>query len=146
MALIVQNRSYRKPQNNMPSGPFIDVEVTDDVNSKKVPALAFIDSGADITCISEEKIRELESTLGYTIMFQSVRVVDSKGNIIELQTYAIFVILEKKYAYSSDYGILPREPELFGDEELLIGRDILGGLVLTLDGPGQVFTIEDPKK
>ena len=40
MTLIVKNSSYHKPRNNMPAGPFIDAEVTDDINNKKMPALA----------------------------------------------------------------------------------------------------------
>ena len=65
MGVIVKDRPYYQFSNPMlPSGPALNVEISDSVSGKRELALAFIDSGADITCISEEKIEELEATLG----------------------------------------------------------------------------------
>lgn len=147
MGVIVRNYPYYQSQNRMsPTGPALNVEISDSMSGKRNSALAFIDSGADITCVSEEKVKELEKTLGYPLMIQSVPIVDSNGKIVEeLQTYAIDVILENNFLYTPDNGILTRYNDLFDEEDMLIGRDILSNLKVTLDGPNQTFTIEDPK-
>lgn len=146
MSVIVEDRSYYRFGNSMlPPAPGLDVQISDSVKSKRHLALALIDSGADITCVSEEKIGQLETILGYPIMIQSVSVVDSKGKVVEeIQTYAICVILEDKYPYVPENGILTRDNGFFGEEDMLLGRDILNDLKVTLDGRNQSFDIEDP--
>ena len=144
MGVIVADEPYYQFNNPMsPPGPALKVKMSDPESDKRRSVLALIDSGADITCISEEKVEELEKTLGYPIMMQSVSIVDSEGEVVEeLQTYVICVILENDFPYVPNNGILTRD---FGEEDMLIGRDILSSLKVTLDGPNQTFTIEDPE-
>jgi len=105
--------------------------------------LALIDSGADLTALPREKIEELKQFLGKELTMSTVQMIDPEGQVIELPTYNILVILENEFPYLED-GILPWDKRSFGDEDIWIGRDIQHKLKITLDGPNQTFTIEDP--
>jgi hypothetical protein len=91
MGVIVKNRPYYQSSNRIiPPYPALNVEISDSVDSKRISVLAVIDLAADITCVSEEKIKELEIVLGHPLMVQSFPIVDSQGEIIEeLQTYDV---------------------------------------------------------
>lgn len=150
MGIIVKKHSYHKSKSRIrPPGPVLKVKISDPANGKKQSVLALIDSGADITCISEDRIKHLEKAQGFELMPQSVEGINSKGEVVEVDTLAISIILKRglkrKFWHTPDHGILPRPRDFFGDEDMLIGRDILNKLEVALDGPNQNFTIKDPK-
>ncbi len=142
MGIIIRDYPYYQFSNGR-SGPAFNVAISKPGHEGRMMVLALIDSGADITALPKENIEELEQFLEEELTMSTVQMIDSEGQVIELKTYNILVILENEFPYLED-GMLPWDKRSFGDEDMWVGRDIQRKLKITLNGPNQTFTIEDP--
>jgi hypothetical protein len=142
MVKLLVNQSYRAISSGeqTPKGPALDVCLSDCSGKGTTGAFALIDTGADITFASWTRLKELESRLGHSLPRQGVR--DAKTGRIIFTYVACLVIGDQTLV--PELGICCPSDELFGLEEVLIGRDIQKQLVMMLNGPDQTFDIEIP--
>ena len=146
MKVIVKDLSYCELTSGMPLGPGLNIGISNHKLDQNISALAAIDSGADITCISEEKIKQLEDTLGHPLIMESVEIVDSSGKLVrEKPTYLISLTLGNEHVYIPENGVLLKSNSFFGNEDVLIGREVLNGLKVILNGPCKALTMKDPR-
>jgi hypothetical protein len=140
MSTIVKDRSYSNisGDSRMPKGPALDAFLTDSINLSKVTIFTLIDTGADITCVKWVKIKELEAKLGHPLPRERIQDLEKEREIF---TYEACVILGDE-KFTTEFGVYCPDDALFGLEDALIGRDIQKKLIITLDGPKEVFTIE----
>jgi len=94
-----------------------------------VAAPALVDSGADLTVLPEELVRMLRLP---QIGEGTVRGVESVARRVPVYAVEVEVV-----------GGIRRIVEVVGIRvNALLGRDVLNGMVITLDGPQQVLRVE----
>jgi hypothetical protein len=140
MSTIVKDRFYSTISDDprMPKGPALDAFLTDAINLSKVTIFTLIDTGADITCVKWVKIKELETKLGHPLPRERIQDLETGREIFSYE--ACLVLGAEKFIPA--FGIYCPSDALFGLEDALIGRDIQKKLIITLDGPKEVFSIE----
>nr|MDO8117919.1 hypothetical protein [Candidatus Sigynarchaeota archaeon] len=117
-------RSFSPPALVIP----VVVEDKDRTNSMIVEAK--VDTGADVTAISENVIE--------TLKLKPADFVDVRGPFDDYKvvpTYMIFVRLEDGREFR--LKVVPTKKGI-----MLLGRDALNGVVLNANGPKQVFSID----
>lgn len=118
-----------------PAAPVIEVAVYAAGTSENSQSLiALLDSGADATLIPIEILRTIQAEYVTT---RRMRGVLGKAYKIDLYAVAIEIgrhRLDGIHAIAIEHG----------EEEPIIGRDVLNQLVVTLNGLGEVVEIDDP--
>jgi len=115
-----------------PPAPIISIKVANP-NSGNFELLRMqIDTGADISAIPEKLIKELKLT-----PVRYISSCDYKGRESQELTYFVNISFQE---YDFNYT----EVISSGEENALLGRDILNKLRLMLDGKALYFEIADP--
>lgn len=130
-ATLVQDKPYEK-FSETPYGHAAGLRVALllPVSGKRVQGIrALVDSGCEVTCIYPEAV---------TIdLAADVEVVPEAGGLLALDVE----VESHVYHVHCQYVGLSRA----GNEQMLLGMDILRHWRVTLDGPNQWFTIMDPQ-
>ena len=112
-----------------PPAPFLDVQVSDTVDSRQSTVSAMIDTGSDVSFIPMDLADELD------LQFLRVGVFDGIGGEgIARPMFRVFLtVLDSE----------PRKYEVAGWHEdfALLGRDVLNRYHIILDGPNLTLTI-----
>jgi predicted aspartyl protease len=106
-----------------PSAPVAEVEVTTDVTDRAITLMAFIDSGADATMLPFVFLQELQAE---EVETRYLRTVIGKRVAVDLYRVAIRI---GAYHFRSIRAIATNSPT-----EIILGRDVLNHLVVTLNG------------
>jgi predicted aspartyl protease len=115
-----------------PPAPVIEIEI-DGYNRLfgKAALRAMVDSGADASLIPLEVLDAVGATYKETAWMRSVA-----GDRSRVDLYLVGVEIRPHLIRGLHVVAAPN------NTEAIIGRDVLNQLVLTLDGPGEVVTIE----
>jgi hypothetical protein len=108
-----------------------------------VPVEALLDTGNEVTVIKSEKIRELETSLGFRLPVK--RKIQYYGFEHLQPTFDLAFVFPEGHPYHSKYGFIVPTYWDFDVADIWLGQDILGQLVITLDGVNETVTIVDPK-
>ncbi|HAW50630.1 TPA: hypothetical protein DCX16_06750 [bacterium] len=111
------------------SHPVPVIELTVSSNSEEKKCIGIIDSGVEMTCIPEEIVEELRLRL-----VGIIAVTDFKGQVSEMCTYLANISFGD---FNFKVEVLP-----INGNKVLIGRDILNHLVITLDGKRGICEIK----
>jgi predicted aspartyl protease len=112
-----------------PPAPVLFIQLSSPARPSPIAVTALLDSGADITVVPR--------TVAQNLSLQPVYVTYSRGfggTVQENTVFSALVSLEKE------------EPVIIGvltwDEDYaLLGRDVLNGWRVLLDGPGLILTV-----
>jgi len=116
-----------------PPCPFVEVDVLNHVSLDTRTSLAKVDTGADQTCVPVT----LLATLGVQYHDKQVRR-DFNGRPVECPLYFINLrLLGRQFERLEVVGACRHD-------WVLLGRDILNVLLLSLDGPRQRFRLSRP--
>ncbi|MDY7031361.1 MAG: hypothetical protein SVY10_05555 [Thermodesulfobacteriota bacterium] len=143
MRTLIKDQPYSKTScySNVRKGPVLtDALLTDNKDTKQVEILAFIDSGCDDTIMRWAKKVELEAKIGHDLPCE---IVQNSITGKKISAYKVSVVFGGE-KFTPVPGIHCPPDYLFDREDVLIGRDIMRELVITLNGPNEVFTIERP--
>lgn len=126
---------YKKHGQDHYPAPVLEADVTTVIGDHDNPVTVemLLDTGADISCLPREVIKELEKRPG-SIQRELVMVGDVHGQIFTIVTYRLKIILK---------GTEPREhtiPVLGVGDVSLLGRDVLNEYHICFDGPGKQWT------
>jgi|DewCreStandDraft_1066081.scaffolds.fasta_scaffold00494_44 hypothetical protein len=112
-----------------PPAPVLPLRVGAPGADPVVAAPALVDSGADLTVLPEELVRMLRLP---QIGEVTVRGVEGVARRVPVYAAEVEVV-----------GGIRRIVEVVGIRaNALLGRDVLNGMVITLDGPQQVLRVE----
>lgn len=125
---------YRYNRQVIPPAPYVHVVVRRiDGTGASQPVPALIDSGADRTVIPTTLAMELGLP---------------QAGVIEVAGFNQVASIMPLYVIQIGIGDLtPRTADVLGapgEQYVLLGRDVLNGYRITLDGPGALCTIELP--
>ena len=119
------NRSYN------PSAPFVDIILNNErEDANPIPLSAQIDSGADSSLVPKYLLEEV----GATVEDQQM-MITADGFRQRVSLYGVSIKLAGRTFY-------PTVVAVARGEEVIIGRDILNRLVVTLDGYATTTRIE----
>jgi predicted aspartyl protease len=113
-----------------PSAPVVTIEVGSDLSDARVTLVAFIDSGADATMLPFEVLQQLQAE---EVETRYLRTVTGKRTAVDLYRVSIRV---GPYNFGS-VRVVATEIET----EIILGRDVLNQLVVTLNGLAAVTEI-----
>jgi predicted aspartyl protease len=115
-----------------PAAPVADVEVSNPVTYAAERGKAKIDSGADISVVPDAWAAKL-----HLLPAGLIEVASFDGRIIDLPTY---------YVNISTNGFRFELVKVLSSQRTnaLLGRDILNGLKITLDGKSLAIQVSDP--
>lgn len=106
-----------------PSAPFVDIVLNNDAeDAVPIQLAAQIDSGADASLVPISLLLQIDAEYDYT---RSMVTADGRRQSVDL--YAVAITLAGRTFYRTVVGVAR------GDE-VIIGRDILNHLIVTLDG------------
>jgi len=106
-----------------PSAPVAEIEVTTDLSNAAITLVAFIDSGADATMLPFAILHQLQAEEMET---RYLRTVTGKRVAVDLYRVAIRV---GPYHFRSIRAVATDSPT-----EIILGRDVLNHLIVTLNG------------
>lgn len=106
-----------------PSTPVAKTEVTTDVSDRAVTLKALIDSGADATMLPFTVLQQLQAE---EVETRYLRAVTGKRVAVDLYRVAIQI---GPYHFRSIRAIATDSPT-----EIILGRDVLNHLIVTLNG------------
>ena len=112
-----------------PPAPVLPIQISRPWGTASLTVQGFLDSGADMSVIPNAAVRDLN--------LQPVSVTSSRG---------FGGTVEESMVFSASVSLMRKEAEavrvLAWDEDYaLIGRDLINGWRLTLDGPAQAFSL-----
>jgi predicted aspartyl protease len=113
-----------------PSAPVAEIEVTSDLSDTPITLVAFIDSGADATMLPFEVLERLQAE---ELETRYLRTVTGKRVAVDLYRVAIRI---GAYQFRSIRAIATDSPA-----EIILGRDVLNHLIVTLNGLAAVTEI-----
>jgi predicted aspartyl protease len=116
-----------------PPAPIVEIEIDGyhaSFGSRRLWAM--VDSGADATMIPLEFLNVVGATYQETLWMHSV-----SGVRIEVDLYLVAVRIGANLVRGVHVVAVP------AGSEALIGRDVLNLLVLTLDGPAAIVSVQD---
>ncbi len=122
--------SYDYDFSYSPSAPVVEIEVTSDVSHTAVTLIAFIDSGADATMLPFEILQQLQAEEMET---RYLRTVTGKRIAVDLYRVAIRIGV---YHFPAIRAVATDSPT-----EIILGRDVLNHLIVTLNGLAAVTEI-----
>ena len=123
---------YTYAATGMPA-PYLPVSAVSPTDGKTVPdLLALVDSGADRTVLPQSVVDELQLEA-----FDHVRFEVGGGDVITLPIYRAVVMIH-------DFPPIPVDVAASaGEENILLGRDVLNAYSVLLNGPKQLLEITD---
>ena len=127
-----------------------DVYLRDPETNASAKVYAFIDPSADLSYVRTEALEQLEELLGHPLEEQVVQEASEDGKVKEIKTVPLLISFRDdgdavyEFAYRGPVRVARGAWE-WGDEEMLLGRDVLNKLVFTFDGANQCMTLEDPE-
>lgn len=113
-------------QDLVPPAPFVQARI---YAESEISVYAFIDSGADVTMLPETLLNQIGAA---HIGSQTLRGVT--GHPVIVETYVVEVRI-------GEYSITGIQAVANSTNEIIIGRDVLQHLIVTLDGIGSVCEI-----
>ncbi|MCS6909138.1 MAG: aspartyl protease family protein [Anaerolineales bacterium] len=114
-----------------PPAPMLQVQLARRGEGPRLgPALAFVDTGADVTFMPRDWLDELEAT-----EIDVVRVRGIFGESRSALLYKVDLIVEGQRLPNINVIALS------SSSEIILGRNVLNRLVLLLDGPGQTTDV-----
>lgn len=105
------------------------------ISQKSQPYPAIIDTGADATILPQSLLASLGARF---VRYQ--RMVTLTGSVDQVRIYGVTVHIGEYTVYGVRAVGLPASLNPTADE-IIIGRDVLNQLRVTLDGPGEVVEI-----
>jgi hypothetical protein len=113
-----------------PAMPVVEIEIGRAMADVSLSLTALVDSGVDATIIPLRYLRQIQARHGRTAWMRGTTGV---GKLVML------------YAISLQLGFFRQAHlEVVGDDEhdeIIVGRDVLNHLAITLDGPGSSVQI-----
>jgi predicted aspartyl protease len=113
-----------------PSAPVAEIEVTSDLSDTAITLVAFIDSGADATMLPFEILQQLQAE---ELETRYLRTVTGKRIAVDLYRVGIRI---GAYHIRSIRAVATDSPS-----EVILGRDVLNHLIVTLNGLAAVTEI-----
>jgi predicted aspartyl protease len=106
-------------------------------SQRSQPYPAILDTGADATIVPQDLLTSLGARF---VRYQ--RMVTLSGSLDRVRIYGVTVHIGEHTVYGVRAVGLPVTLNPTADE-IIIGRDVLNQLRITLDGPGEVVEIHD---
>jgi hypothetical protein len=117
--------------NHQPPAPVLDVTIANAANRRRRRSLsALIDTGSDITAIPEPLVSVLQL---YPIGRLQLESVNATTSVV--LTYTVQITI-------GELSIPRLEVILTGLDFVVVGRDVLNGVYLLLNGPEQSFDLQ----
>jgi len=113
-----------------PAAPVVPVKISAPGQGIQEEVMGFIDSGADATMIPDTLLRKIKARF---VEHRNLRGVT--GHRISVKRYLVTIHLGNEVVY----GV--RAVATSSGTELILGRDVLNQLVITLNGLAQVVEI-----
>ncbi len=124
--------TFRYNRGESPPAPYITLEIAPSERSRKpVRRRAKLDSGASLTVIPDSLPRRWRVPI---VGFVTIRAYNGQKSLRTV--YLVDIIIGSKRFQDVRVTIAPRR-------NILLGRDILNQLRVTLDGPRQIIEIHD---
>ncbi len=113
-----------------PPAPVVQVTVRHIVQQRRrITAAALLDTGSDVTAIPVSLVQRLQ-----VIPFSRLQLEDVSGKTKTVQTYAVHLTIGEL--------TLPRlEVIQTGLDQVIVGRDVLNHLYVSLSGPELAFSL-----
>jgi hypothetical protein len=113
-----------------PPAPVVQVTVRHIVQQRRrITAAALLDTGSDVTAIPVSLVQRLQ-----VIPFSRLQLEDVNGKTRTVQTYAVHLTIGEL--------TLPRlEVIQTGLDQVIVGRDVLNHLYVSLSGPELAFSL-----
>lgn len=112
-----------------PPGPFLNIKVSADAQSRQIDVLALLDTGSDGATLPEYVQQGLDLTETDSGLVQGVI-----GPLTARRLFQAFIAIEQNPPHQVNALIWNRP-------FALLGRDILNNYIITLDGPNLTLTI-----
>lgn len=131
-------------KNHRPPAPICVVAISTNlaslINVGRDPTMGvkmIIDTGADMSMIPRSTIKKLESLGGNKLPYDQLPVEDFEGKRSIHKSYELKILLQTDNGKDQ----LNRTFLEIGDEEGILGRDLLNEYLTSLDGPNLTWTI-----
>lgn len=124
MITFVYSSSYSPP------APIITIVLLDEEGQESEPLEAFVDSGADATIVPRDILLNLNVT-----PLRGGYVSSQWGDRRRIDLYDVDIRISNFILYAIEVIADPNS------NEIIVGRDVLNQLELTLNGPAQVVEI-----
>lgn len=115
--------SYDYDFSYIPSAPFVEMTIASAFSTTPVSLNAFIDSGADATMIPFEVLQQIQAE---EVETRYLRTVTGKRTVIDLYRVSVQI---GPYHFPSIKVVATDS-----NSEIILGRDVLNQLVVTLNG------------
>jgi predicted aspartyl protease len=113
-----------------PSAPVAEIEVTSALSDRAVTVIALLDSGADATMLPFALLQEIQAE---EVETRYLRTVTGKRTVVDLYRVAIRI---GPYHFGAVRAVATDAPT-----EIILGRDVLNQLIVTLNGLAAVTEI-----
>lgn len=126
--------NYGNLQTNVSLGPQCLIHIYNPTDAHiGLNISAIIDSGAAITCISEECVRQL----GNLVRMPSLQIKTSTNGICSVSSYIIGLRFPEFDESFQDLRVISMPRKRYA----IIGRDILNRYKIVMDGPSSTFRL-----
>lgn len=113
-----------------------------DQPATQVSVKALLDTGAEVTILKSQKLRELEANLGFRLPVTGR--IRYYGHDDLQPAFDLAFVFPGDHPYFSSYGFITPTDWDFDVADIWLGQDILAQLQVTFDGINQTVTIVDP--